>query len=109
MVQKDYYAKFAALQDVAQDLTHELAAMKEDISHVLEENAELKIENEHLRSRLAELDAKKETELPESRRTLEKLYEQGFHVCTVLYGAHRENNEECAFCLDVIYGDRKQQ
>ncbi|AXX64158.1 MAG: DNA replication initiation control protein YabA [Lactobacillus sp.] len=109
MAQKDYYAKFAALQDVAQDLTSELAVMKDDISHVLEENAELKIENEHLRSRLAELDAKKTPELPEARRTLEKLYEQGFHVCTVLYGAHRENNEECAFCLDVIYGERNSK
>ena len=109
MSQKDYYAKFTALQAVAQDLTQELSAMKEDISQVLEENAELKIENEHLHARLTELDAQKEPELPEARRTLEKLYEQGFHVCTVLYGAHRENNEECAFCLDVIYGDRSQK
>ncbi len=23
-----------------------------------------------------------------------------------LYGSRRENDEECAFCLDVIYGER---
>lgn len=106
MKQTDYYAKFAELQQVAQDLTTALATMKDDVSRVLEENAELKIENEHLRNRLAEMDPKKAPELPHARRTLEKLYEEGFHVCTVMYGAHRENNEECAFCLDVIYGDR---
>ncbi|UQS82426.1 DNA replication initiation control protein YabA [Bombilactobacillus folatiphilus] len=104
--QTDYYAKFAELQHVAQDLTQVLAEMKDNISQVLEENAELKIENEHLRSRLSEMDNKKELELPHARKTLEKLYEDGFHVCTVMYGAHRDGHEECAFCLDVIYGER---
>ncbi|NVY95972.1 DNA replication initiation control protein YabA [Lactobacillus sp. DCY120] len=107
MTEKDYYAKFEVLQQLSQDLTRELALMKESISQVLEENAELKIENEHLRTRLSTVDNKKEDELSESRRTLEKLYDQGFHVCTVMYGAHREQQEECAFCLDVIYGERK--
>ena len=45
-------------------------------------------------------------ELSKSRMNLEKLYEEGFHVCNILYGSRRENDEECAFCLDVIYGER---
>ncbi|UQS83929.1 DNA replication initiation control protein YabA [Bombilactobacillus thymidiniphilus] len=107
MEQKDYYAKFEELQQSSQDLTRKLIEMKDIISHILEENAEFKIENDHLRQRLAEIDNDKTTpQLPEARRTLEKLYEEGFHVCTVMYGAHRENKEECAFCLDVIYGER---
>lgn len=109
MAQEDYYARFEALQQGAQNLTQKLTAMKADIAQIIEENAKLKIENEHLRHHLAALNEKNTSDLPESRRTLEKLYQEGFHVCTVMYGAHRESQEECAFCLDVIYGDRKNK
>ena len=47
-------------------------------------------------------------ELSKSRKNLEKLYEEGFHVCNVdnMYGSRRVNDEPCVFCQDVIYGDR---
>ena len=43
-------------------------------------------------------------ELSKSRLNLEKLYEQGFHVCKDFYGSRRENQEECVFCSSMIYG-----
>ena len=51
---------------------------------------------------------KEGTELSKSRKNLEKLYEEGFHVCNVdnMYGSRRVNDEPCVFCQDVIYGDR---
>ena len=36
---------------------------------------------------------------------LEKLYEEGFHVCNILYGSRRENDEECAFVLMLFMGN----
>jgi regulator of replication initiation timing len=48
-------------------------------------------------------------ELSESRLNLEKIYEDGFHVCNLLYGSRREADEPCAFCLDVIYRESKQK
>lgn len=68
-----------------------------------------------MRERIREIDAKKSPvlderqELSESRLNLEKIYEDGFHVCNLLYGSRREQDEPCAFCLDVIYRESKQK
>ncbi|MFZ1393517.1 MAG: initiation control protein YabA, partial [Trichococcus flocculiformis] len=40
---------------------------------------------------------------------LQKLYEDGFHVCNVYYGSRRLNDEPCVFCIDVIYGERDRK
>ena len=81
---------------------------------MVEENATLRIENQHLRDRLSDLEKQQrsdeevvEPEMSKSRLNLEKLYEDGFHVCNVFYGSRRVNDEPCAFCLDVIYGERR--
>lgn len=61
------------------------------------------MENERLRERIREIDEKKSPvlderqELSESRLNLEKIYEDGFHVCNLLYGSRREADEPCAF------------
>lgn len=52
--------------------------------------------------RCAEARAK---EMSKSRLNLQKLYEDGFHVCNVYYGSRRLNDEPCVFCIDVIYGE----
>ena len=73
------------------------------------------MENERLRERIREIDEKnspvldERQELSESRLNLEKIYEDGFHVCNLLYGSRREQDEPCAFCLDVIYRESKQK
>ena len=91
----------------------QLSEIKGALHGLVEKNAILEIENQRLRDHLQELnklandstDPSKQ-ELSKSRMNLEKLYEEGFHVCNILYGSRRENDEECAFCLDVIYGER---
>ncbi len=87
--------------------------LKEEIALLMEQNVRLEIENKHLRDHLLELEGTSPTadiqettmHLSESKLNLEKLYEEGFHVCNVFYGSHRESEEECAFCQNVIYGD----
>lgn len=110
---KDLYDQLQELEVVQGQQLDKLKALQDPLAQILEQNSELKIENQHLRTRLQELENIPEVKndptqgLSKSRQHLEKLYEEGFHVCTIMYGSRRENNEPCAFCLDVIYGDHQ--
>ncbi|GEK92015.1 DNA replication initiation control protein YabA [Alkalibacterium kapii] len=91
-----------------------IKTMKDEVSHLTEENNVLRMENQHLRDRLAEIIKQQSIEkqmtdsgLTKSRLNLEKIYEDGFHVCNLFYGSRRDGDEPCAFCLEVIYGERK--
>ncbi|KRL08498.1 hypothetical protein FD09_GL001599 [Schleiferilactobacillus perolens DSM 12744] len=111
--EEDLYHELLALKESAENTLALANKMTDEVADLTEKNAELRIENVNLRNRLEELSKPEGTTnqtkegLSKSKKNLEKLYEQGYHVCTVLYGSRRENNEDCAFCLDVIYGDRK--
>lgn len=113
MDKRTLYDEFDHLEAEIKQFSYRLSGMKETMAELMETNVSLEIENKHLRERLFELEATQnmssssKQELSKSRMNLEKLYEEGFHVCNVYYGSRRENNEECAFCLDVIYGERK--
>lgn len=114
MAQPDLYDRFLQLADQLQQAENAATAMKDDIAAALEKNAELQIENQHLRERLSELEqnapaasskAADSGELSKSKQNLQNLYEEGYHVCPYMYGQRRIDNEACAFCLDVIYGE----
>ncbi|OJG83154.1 initiation-control protein [Enterococcus ratti] len=84
--------------------------MKQALHEIVKKNTTLEMENQRLRDHLRELNQAVQTpagnakqELSKSRMNLEKIYEEGFHVCYDLYGSRRENDEPCAFCLEVIY------
>lgn len=87
-------------------------ALKEEVSNLMEKNQSLQIENEHLRERLDEetnpMDKDEDSGgLTKSRLNLENIYVSGFHVCNMFYGQRRVEDEPCAFCVEVIYGERK--
>lgn len=89
-----------------------LSRLKDEIAKLLEENQTLRIENKHLRERLDkevnDLAGASGTEgLTKSRLNLENIYGDGFHVCNLFFGQRRVEDEPCAFCLEVIYGERK--
>ena len=93
-----------------QGLLKKMAEMKSSLQELVEKNTTLEMENQRLRQHLRELDqpaqhasGKMKQELSKSRLNLEKIYEEGFHVCYDLYGSRRDNDEPCAFCLEVIY------
>lgn len=109
MDKRGLYDSFDNLEVELSTTMNQLAEIKEALRELVARNAELELENQHLRQHLEELDDKispKEQELSKSRMNLEKLYEEGFHVCNVMYGQRRKDDEPCAFCLDVIYGER---
>lgn len=112
MDKRTLHDEVAHLETNLSGILDRLAEMKQSVHQLTEQNVNLEIENRHLRARLIELETISESpdekqELSKSRLNLEKIYEEGFHVCNVCYGSRRENDEECAFCLDVIYGERK--
>lgn len=115
MDRRSLYDGLNHLEQDMQKNIDELVSMKETLLELVEKNATLEMENERLRERIREIDEKKSPvsderhELSESRLNLEKIYEDGFHVCNLLYGSRREADEPCAFCLDVIYRESKQK
>lgn len=110
MDKRALYDSFDQLETELSTTMNQLVEIKETLRELVERNTELELENQHLRQHLEELDGKDATpsrqELSKSRMNLEKLYEEGFHVCNVMYGQRRQDDEACAFCLSVIYGDR---
>lgn len=114
MDKRTLYDGFDHFEEEVSALLAQTKEMKQSVQMLIEKNAALQVENENLRTHLAELiqqgletDETKQA-LSESRMNLEKLYEEGFHVCNFLYGSRRDNDDECAFCLDVIYGERNK-
>lgn len=94
----------------------DLRDIHEKLDQLIEENTTLQIENQHLRDRIDDLTkqmeedaATTEPEMSKSRQNLQKLYEDGFHVCNVYFGSRRMDDESCVFCLDVIYGEREHR
>lgn len=83
----------------------ELDAMKKQIQGVFEENARLRIENSQLTEQSgtpAEVGLGEKV-LNQGKEHLEAIYNEGFHVCNDFYGQHRESNEDCFFCLGLLY------
>ncbi|WP_407887060.1 DNA replication initiation control protein YabA [Levilactobacillus sp. N40-8-2] len=112
MEKQEVYDQFKQLEGQIQDVLAQFTDLQAEMTQVFEQNAELEIENQHLRDLLRELqrDLPEAPETPQglskSRQILEKLYEEGFHVCREFYGTRRKQDEECAFCLEVIYRDQ---
>ncbi|MEC6748899.1 DNA replication initiation control protein YabA [Marinilactibacillus sp. XAAS-LB27] len=114
MNKKELHDTFSDLETQAEATLKTLKQVKLELSQLTEENHALSMENQHLRDRLAEVIKQQsiekqlsDTGMTKSRMNLEKIYEDGFHVCNLFYGSRRDGDEPCAFCLEVIYGERK--
>ena len=97
----EIYEQFARLSQQTKDLMESIEILSDRMTKVLAENARLTIENEVIADKHVQ---KQEEGLSESRKMLQKLYQEGFHVCNDMYGKRLEPNESCTFCLDAIYG-----
>lgn len=111
MEKKEIIDSIVEIESQADATLQTLSALKDEIANLLEENQTLRMENEHLRERLDDhMTNSEEIEesggLTKSRLNLENIYEDGFHVCNMFYGQRRVEDEPCAFCLEVIYGER---
>lgn len=105
----DLYEKLRDLNQKLNGTALEFTELHEEMIRLMEKNAELVIENQNLRERLKTInhkDGDSDDGLSSSRKNLEKLYHEGFHVCNDYYGKRREDGEECIFCTEIIYGRR---
>ncbi|MGX6970208.1 initiation-control protein YabA [Vagococcus bubulae] len=103
------YDELVNVERQLETMLFQVKEMKPIVDSLVEENLNLKLENQHLHDKLDKLEKQEaaddgKQELSKSRLNLEKLYEQGFHVCKDFYGSRRENQEECVFCSSMIYG-----
>ena len=109
MDKRSLYDGLNQLESELRNTLTELVEMKQALHEIVEKNTTLEMENQRLREHLRELNQVQtpadnvKQELSKSLMNLEKIYEEGFHVCYDLYGSRRENDEPCAFCLEVIY------
>jgi len=109
---KTLYDSFTTLEGDLQKTVQQIQRLQKEMAEIVERNAELEIENRHLREHLQEIQKAPDdkstgaVELSKSKLNLENLYEEGFHVCAMFYGQRRIDDEACAFCLDIIYGER---
>ncbi len=114
MDKRELYDGLTKLENDLQQSLEQLSEMKESLQQIVEKNTTLELENQKLREYLQELDQKNNEPEPaedlkqdagmsKSRMNLEKIYEDGFHICRESYGARRENDEQCVFCLEVLY------
>jgi len=85
----------------------EVRMIKIALQEVAVRNTELMMENQKLRERLQQLHVEDDKSKEKSKAVLnlEKLYEEGFHICNEFYSQRRLLDEECLMCLAMI--DRK--
>lgn len=102
---QNIYDQFNNVTQQTHELMASLSILSEQLTHLLAENARLAVENEHLREVITDQKKKQDAhELSDSRKILQRLYQEGFHVCSDMYGKRLGPHESCTFCLDAIYG-----
>ena len=90
---------FDALDGFSQNLLVTLAEVE-----AIKKNTALRLENDKLRERLGEVEKTSSAKSQHhGRENLQRIYNDGFHICTYSYGQRRENDEECMFCDELLF------
>jgi regulator of replication initiation timing len=80
-----------------------IGKVKQSLTASMSENACLRMENDKLRERLAELEPSGNGKSSTASSSLMKVYDEGFHVCHEYYGKVLEDGETCLLCQEVLF------
>lgn len=127
------------ISDQLNELKTQLAEMLSSVDEINDQwtknliaSHNLRMENHYLRERLQTLAEENEQQaqllnnsdkakqanqvnasdamvMSKARQNLLHIYDDGFHICNVSYGQRRDNDEQCMFCLDILYANRNDQ
>lgn len=100
----DAYSQLRQVRQSLEKITQELAELENDLLQTLQENTELKVENQLLHDKLDKIghEADKTVNSGSGLQSLRKIYDSGYHICNMYYGTHRNLNEDCIFCIDLL-------
>lgn len=116
MDKKEVFSQVSLMEEKIGGLYRELGELKEHLALLIEENQHLKIENDHLRSRIEKRaekakklektkqvgkEDKEKIDIGEGYDNLARLYQEGFHICNLHYGSIRKEGD-CLFCLSFL-------
>ncbi|GAB2025255.1 DNA replication initiation control protein YabA [Lactovum odontotermitis] len=101
--QNELLADLTQFENALADTYAAIGKVKQSLTDSMSENACLRLENEKLRERLAELEKTDSGKSPAAASTLMKVYEEGFHVCHEYYGKVLEDGETCLLCQEVLF------
>ncbi|MBY8910298.1 initiation-control protein YabA [Salinicoccus roseus] len=93
---------FTHISKLEADMNHmyeELQTLKELSVRLVEENVSLQMEKETYEQLLAKEESEKAKSFKQN--TLNNLYDEGFHVCSIHFGTHR-HGEDCLFCQGFL-------
>ncbi|QQE74539.1 DNA replication initiation control protein YabA [Brevibacillus composti] len=122
MDKREIFVKMASIEERIGELYQEIGELKDVIVVLMEENAQLLVENQHLRNRLdkkatasppkqkrseqVKVDDAKKKVVGEGYDNLARLYAEGFHICNVHFGSLRKEGD-CLFCLSFLSSVQK--
>lgn len=84
---------------------HYLRERMEDLAEQNERQAQL-LKNSNKAKQADQANGTDAVGMSKARQNLMHIYDDGFHICNISYGQRRDNDEQCMFCLDILYANR---
>ena len=101
MDREQLFSHISKLEDNLMTMHEELQDLKEVAVKLVEENVSLQMEKDNYESLLLKEREEEETSGSFKQNTLQNLYDEGFHVCSIHFGTHR-HGEDCLFCQGFL-------
>ena len=100
---KEILIEFNELEAQLRNVSLKVNSLQQKMISLIQENDRLNLENKQL----LKLNKEEKKNSSNSLKKLDELYAAGFHICREQYGEHREPDEQCIFCLELLDNIKK--